>query len=55
MEMFERAFSMFLPFAQKESSGEPAAGEEEIDELKRQVAEMNRRLERLTERSGDKT
>jgi polyhydroxyalkanoate synthesis regulator protein len=55
MEMFERAFSMFLPFAQKQGSGEPAAGEEEIDELKRQVAEMNKRLERLTERSGDKT
>jgi polyhydroxyalkanoate synthesis repressor PhaR len=54
MEMFERAFSMFLPFAQKEGTGEaPAGGEQDIDELKRQVAEMNKRLERLTG-SGDK-
>jgi polyhydroxyalkanoate synthesis regulator protein len=50
MEMFERAFSMFLPFAQKEGApGEtPGGGEQDIDELKRQVAEMNKRLERLT-------
>ncbi|MCC6949541.1 MAG: polyhydroxyalkanoate synthesis repressor PhaR [Bradyrhizobiaceae bacterium] len=54
MEMFERAFSMFLPFAQKEGAGEPPAGGQDIDELKRQVAEMSKRLERLTEKSGDK-
>jgi polyhydroxyalkanoate synthesis repressor PhaR len=54
MEMFERAFSMFLPFAQKEGASEPPASEQDIDELKRQVAEMSKRLERLTERSGDK-
>lgn len=56
MEMFERAFSMFLPFAQqKEGAGEPPASEQDIDELKRQVAEMSKRLERLTERSNDKS
>jgi polyhydroxyalkanoate synthesis regulator protein len=54
MEMFERAFTMFLPFAQKEGPGEPPAGEQDIDELKKQVAEMHKRLERLTEKPGDK-
>jgi polyhydroxyalkanoate synthesis regulator protein len=57
MEMFERAFAMFLPFAQREDQGQGEApgGEQDIDELKRQVAEMNKRLERLAEKSDDKT
>src|SRR5690606_4066713 len=55
MEMFERAFAMFLPFAQREGQGEPPAADQDIDELKRQMAEMNKRLERLTERSTDKS
>jgi polyhydroxyalkanoate synthesis repressor PhaR len=55
MEMFERAFAMFLPFAQKEGGAEGLAGDQDIDELKRQVSEMQKRLERLTERSNDKT
>jgi polyhydroxyalkanoate synthesis repressor PhaR len=57
MEMFERAFAMFLPFAQREGQapGDVPAGEQDIDELKRQVAEMNKRLERLSERSNDKS
>jgi polyhydroxyalkanoate synthesis repressor PhaR len=55
MEMFERAFSMFLPFAQKEGMAENTGGDEDIDELKRQVAEMQKRLERLAGRSDDKT
>jgi polyhydroxyalkanoate synthesis regulator protein len=56
MEMFERAFAMFLPFAQREGQGpgEAPQGEQDIDELKRQVAEMNKRLERLAEKSDDK-
>src|SRR5216683_6665495 len=52
MEMFERAFSMFAPFARREAQ----AGKEdksqapgtEIDELKRQLSEMQKRLDRLT-------
>ena len=48
MEMFERAFAMFLPFAQRESAGETPGNEQDIDELKRQVAEMHKRLERLS-------
>ncbi|HEY7458183.1 MAG TPA: polyhydroxyalkanoate synthesis repressor PhaR [Xanthobacteraceae bacterium] len=54
MEMFERAFAMFLPFAQKEGGTEGVGGDQDIDELKRQVSEMQKRLERLTERSSEK-
>jgi polyhydroxyalkanoate synthesis repressor PhaR len=55
MEMFERAFAMFLPFAQKEGGVEGLGSDQDIDELKRQVSEMQKRLERLTERSNDKS
>jgi polyhydroxyalkanoate synthesis repressor PhaR len=55
MEMFERAFAMFLPFAQKEGGAEGFGSDQDIDELKRQVSEMQKRLERLTERSNDKS
>jgi len=56
MEMFERAFSMFTPFGRKENG--PAEPEEkntprgnaEIDDLKRQLDEMQKRLDRM----GDK-
>jgi polyhydroxyalkanoate synthesis regulator protein len=54
MEMFERAFTMFLPFAQREGSQENPPEGEDIDELKRQVAEMQKRLEKLAGRPGDK-
>ena len=54
MEMFERAFTMFAPFARKENSGDgdkpPPRGGSEIDDLKRQLDEMQKRLDRL----GDK-
>jgi len=62
MEMFERAFTMFLPFAQKNAANaanaanptpEPAAEGENIDELKKQVSEMQKRLDRLV--GGDKS
>src|SRR5947199_6860289 len=54
MEMFERAFAMFAPFARRE--GQPAeaakagprsdagSGGAEIDDLKRQMEEMQKRL-----------
>jgi polyhydroxyalkanoate synthesis repressor PhaR len=54
MEMFERAFSMFAPFARRESGGEaevepgktpPKGGD--IDDLKRQLDEMQRKIDRL--------
>jgi polyhydroxyalkanoate synthesis repressor PhaR len=63
MEMFERTFAMFAPFARKSGEAGPAgeAGTEpskeskptgggDIDDLKRQMEEMQRRLDRL----GDK-
>ena len=57
MEMFERAFAMFTPFARREAQeGEadkdkgtprPGGGSDEIDDLKRQMEEMQKRLDRL--------
>src|SRR5262249_48026237 len=61
MEMFERAFAMFAPFARREgqatepekpSSGAGAAGGggAEIDDLKRQMEEMQKRLDHLSDK-----
>jgi polyhydroxyalkanoate synthesis regulator protein len=60
MEMFERAFAMFTPFARREgpsagadksppSSG-AGGGSGEIDDLKRQMEEMQKRLDRLSDK-----
>jgi polyhydroxyalkanoate synthesis repressor PhaR len=70
MEMFERAFTMFAPFARRESQGaerpadrateptkppepqsaaEPPKSADEIDDLKRQLEEVQKRLNRLSE------
>src|SRR6201988_699055 len=53
MEVFQRAFSMFPPFARRE--GEPAAAEEkpassgsDLDELKRQLSDMQKKVEKLS-------
>jgi polyhydroxyalkanoate synthesis regulator protein len=61
--MFERAFAMFTPFARREGqAGEPdkpplqsggGEGTGEIDDLKRQMEEMQKRLDRLSDK--DKT
>ncbi|MGD0149632.1 MAG: polyhydroxyalkanoate synthesis repressor PhaR [Xanthobacteraceae bacterium] len=57
MEMFERAFAMFTPFARRESQGGSAAPEPEkpaaksggeIDDLKRELDEMRRKVDKLT-------
>jgi polyhydroxyalkanoate synthesis regulator protein len=65
MEMFERAFTMFAPFARRESQAAEAAEAEanktptktgDIDDLKRQLDEMQKKVDRLSERgSGDPT
>jgi polyhydroxyalkanoate synthesis regulator protein len=57
MEMFERAFAMFTPFARR---GQGAAGTAEpdkssakvgeINDLRRQLDEMQRKVDRLTEK-----
>jgi polyhydroxyalkanoate synthesis repressor PhaR len=56
MEMFERAFAMVTPFARREAqaAAEPdkAAGggrSDEIHDLKRQMEEMQQRLDRLSD------
>jgi polyhydroxyalkanoate synthesis repressor PhaR len=60
MEMFERTFSMFTPFARRD--GQPAGEAEkgavpagstgggEIDDLKRQMEEMQKRLDKLSDK-----
>jgi polyhydroxyalkanoate synthesis repressor PhaR len=55
MDMFERAFAMFAPFARRESGGgesgeaEKSLGKSgDIDDLKRQLDEMKRKVDRLT-------
>src|SRR5882762_1354908 len=64
MEMFERTFAMFAPFGRRggqasdqasteaDKSAQPAGGNgvDEIDDLKRQMEEMQKRLDRLSEK-----
>jgi polyhydroxyalkanoate synthesis repressor PhaR len=55
MEVFERTFAMFSPFARRDGQAadgdkanpKPAGGTDEIDDLKRQMEEMQKRLDRL--------
>ncbi len=56
-EMFERAFAMFAPFAKQggqpsEGSGAPDKPAEggEITDLKRQMEEMQKRLDKLSDK-----
>jgi polyhydroxyalkanoate synthesis regulator protein len=56
MEMFERTFSMFKPFAAPRAGSpaepdkmlEPAPEEGNIDDLRRQMKDMQERLERMS-------
>ena len=57
MEVFQRAFSMFTPFARREGEqteeGEkPASSSSDLDELKRQLSEMQKKVEKLS--NGEK-
>jgi polyhydroxyalkanoate synthesis repressor PhaR len=63
MEMFERAFAMFTPFVRREGQNpaapggpgapdKPAGKPGDIDELKRQLDEMQKKIERLTDKGG---
>jgi polyhydroxyalkanoate synthesis repressor PhaR len=58
MEMFQKAFTMFAPFARREGqpgtappeAGKPPRGPAEIDDLKKQMDEMQKRLDRLSDK-----
>jgi polyhydroxyalkanoate synthesis repressor PhaR len=57
MEMFERAFAMFTPFAKRESHSSadadksPRSGSgDDINDLKRQLDELQKRFERLNDK-----
>jgi polyhydroxyalkanoate synthesis repressor PhaR len=58
MDMFERAFTMFAPFARRDSQNAETAAELEkqptksgdIDDLKRQLDEMKLKVDRLAEK-----
>jgi len=51
MEVFQRAFSMFTPFARREEEAgdaeKPASSGSDLDELKRQLAEMQKKIDKL--------
>jgi polyhydroxyalkanoate synthesis repressor PhaR len=50
MEMFEKTFAMFVPFARSQDKGaerSAGGGSSEMEELKRQIEEMQRRLDKL--------
>lgn len=50
MEMFQRAFTMFLPTAKDNVTNPPAeAAGDDIDALKRQVSEMQKKLDKIGE------
>jgi polyhydroxyalkanoate synthesis repressor PhaR len=64
MEMFERTFSMFKPFGAPSRTEGPltdspptaaAAAEAGIDELKRQMKEMQERLEKMSKETENKS
>ena len=58
MEMFEKAFAMFTPFARSGkkdgTAGTPdkpgLPGSEDIDALKRQIEEMQRRIDKISDK-----
>jgi polyhydroxyalkanoate synthesis repressor PhaR len=60
MEMFERAFAMFAPFVRRENQAAASAADPEktppkggeIDDLKRQLDEMQRKVDRLSDKGG---
>lgn len=50
LEMFDRTFKMFLPHARDEATQTPPpVKSDDLDELKRQVAEMQKRLDKIGE------
>jgi polyhydroxyalkanoate synthesis regulator protein len=62
MELFQQTFSMFKPFvppragtvAEPEKSSEPVPEEDNIDDLRRQMKDMQERLERMSKETTKK-
>jgi polyhydroxyalkanoate synthesis repressor PhaR len=58
MEVFQRAFSMFTPFARREEDAaapeadKPASPGGDLDELRRQLSEMQKKVDKLS--NGEK-
>ena len=59
MEMFEKAFAMFAPFARRETKDgvadkaeteKSATSSEDIDALKRQIEEMQKRIDKISDK-----
>jgi polyhydroxyalkanoate synthesis repressor PhaR len=51
MEMFEKTFAMFAPFARGEKpTADKPRSNDDVEDLKRQMEEMQRRLDKLGER-----
>src|SRR3954466_11526406 len=53
MEVFQRAFSMFTPFARRDeepatADEKPASSGSDLDELKRQLSDMQKKVEKLS-------
>jgi polyhydroxyalkanoate synthesis regulator protein len=50
MEMFEKTFAMFAPFARgdKAATNDKPRSADEVGDLKRQMEEMQRRLDKLS-------
>jgi polyhydroxyalkanoate synthesis repressor PhaR len=59
MELFQETFSKFLPFAPRMGGGadkapEPAPDDGNIDDLRKQMKEMQERLERMSKETAKK-
>jgi len=60
MEMFKQAFSMFTPFARRDdqpaTTSEPTpvapSSSGDLEELKRQLADMQKKVEKLTDKGS---
>jgi len=53
MEMFQRAFSMFTPFARREGEGtatedKPASSGSDLDQLRQQLSDMQKKVDKLS-------
>jgi polyhydroxyalkanoate synthesis repressor PhaR len=54
MEIFDRTMKMFMPNGRVDETPPPADKSDDLDELKRQVAEMQKRLDRIGEKGENK-